>query len=168
MQLSVPTYDSARSSLQNIQNRQMSKTQQKRSPRGRSPSWKITCMPCKDHLTGTCTNPSCEKWHSPECSLHKSAEGCKFWDKCAFAHRRFEEQPSEGSKRSGDKSAVALLKETKNLGCVFQNVKPPRSSSILRKRSTTTKPIRCLSFTTAVLRNATLWDKKPVAQQNFP
>ena len=62
-----------------------------KSPRGRSPSEKITRMPCKDHLKGTCANPSCEKWHSPECSLYTSAEGCKFGDKCAFAHRWVED-----------------------------------------------------------------------------
>ena len=94
-----------------------------KSPRGRSPSGKITRMSCKDHLKGTCANPFCEKWH-----------------------RRVEEQSSKRSKRIGDKSAVALLKLTKNLGCVFQDVEPPRSSSILRKSSTTTKPIRCVSF----------------------
>ena len=35
-------------------------------------------MPCKDQLEGTCANPSCEKWHSLECALYKSSEGCKF------------------------------------------------------------------------------------------
>ena len=118
-------------------------------------------MPCKDHLKGTCANPSCEKWHSPECSFYKSAEGCKFGDKCASAHRRFEEQPCKRFKRSGVKSAVALLKETQNLGCVFQVVEPPRSSSILRKSSTTTKPIRCVRFSTAGLLNAKLRDQNP-------
>ena len=34
-----------------------------KSPRGRSPSWKFTRMPCKDHLKGTCANPSCDTWH---------------------------------------------------------------------------------------------------------
>ena len=113
-----------------------------KSPRGRCPSGKITRMPCKDHLKGTCANPSCEKWHSPEWLFYKSAERCTFGDKC-------------------DKNAVALLKETKNLGCVFEDVEPPRSSSILRKISTTTKPIRCVKFTTAVLRNAKLRDQNP-------
>ena len=101
-----------------------------KSFRGRSPSGKKSRLPCKHHLKGTCANPSCEKWRSPECLLYKSTEGCKFGDKCAFAHRRVEEQPSERFKRKGDKSVVALLKEAKNLGCVFQDVEPPRSSSL--------------------------------------
>ena len=42
-----------------------------------------------------------------------------------------------------------------------QDVEPPRSSSILRKSSTTTKPIRCVRFSTAALRNAKLRDRNP-------
>ena len=118
-------------------------------------------MPCKDQLKGTCAKSSCEKWHSPECSFYKCAEGCKFGNKCVFVHRWVEEQPRKRSKRSGDKSAVAPLKETKNLGCVFQDVEPPRSSSILRKSSTTTKPIRCVRCSAAVLRNAKRRDQNP-------
>ena len=34
-----------------------------KSPRGQSPSGKINRMTFKDHLKGTCANPSCEKWH---------------------------------------------------------------------------------------------------------
>ena len=125
-----------------------------KSPRGRSPSGRINRLPCKDHLRGTCANPSCEKWHSPECLFNKSTEGCKFGDKCAFAHRRVEEQPSKRSKRSGDKSAVVL-----------QDIETPRSSSILRKSSTTTKPIRGVRFSTAVLHNAKLREHNPSLNQ---
>ena len=78
-------------------------------------------MPFKHHLKGTCANPSCEKWHSPECSFDKSAQGCQFGEKCAFAHRRVEEQPGKRSKRSGDKSAVALWKRDKEFGlCILR------------------------------------------------
>ena len=97
-----------------------------------------------------------KKWRFPECLFCKCAEGCTLGDKCSFEHRWCEEQPRKRSKRSGGRSAVAFLKETKNLGCVFQDVVPPRSSSILRKSSNTTKPIRCVRFSTAVLRNANL------------
>ena len=34
-----------------------------RSPRGRSPSGRMSRLPCKDYLKGVCTNPFCEKWH---------------------------------------------------------------------------------------------------------
>ena len=34
-----------------------------RSPRGKSPSGRMSPWPCKDYLKGTCTNSFCEKWH---------------------------------------------------------------------------------------------------------
>ena len=55
-----------------------------RSPRGRSPSWKMVRLPCKDYLKGTCTTPFREKWHPPECLFYKSESGCRFW---VYAHR---------------------------------------------------------------------------------
>ena len=70
------------------------------------------------------------------------------------AHRQVEEQPSKRSKKNGDKSAVAMLKSTR--GCVFQDMEPPKSTTILRKSSNTLKPIRCVRFTTAVLRHANI------------
>ena len=90
-------------------------------PGGRSPSGRFNRIPCKDHLKSTCANPSFEKWYSSEFSFYKFAEGCKFENRCAFAHRRVKEQPHKRSKRSRDKSTAALLKETKNLGNVFQD-----------------------------------------------
>ena len=59
-------------------------------------------------------------------------------------------------KRNGDKIAVAFLKKARQLGCVFQDMEPPKSSSILRKSSKTLKPIRCVQFTKAVLRHANI------------
>ena len=59
-------------------------------------------------------------------------------EKCSYAHRQLEEQPTKRSKKKGDKSAVAMLKKnehhhrtgrlvvnvyssnTRQLGCVFQ------------------------------------------------
>ena len=52
-----------------------------RSPRGRSPSGKMSRLPCKDYLKGTCTTPFCEKWHPPECLFYKSDNGCRFEEK---------------------------------------------------------------------------------------
>ena len=40
---------------------------------------------------------------------------------------------SKRFEKNGDKSAVAMLKITRQLGCVFQDMEPPKSSSILRK-----------------------------------
>ena len=116
-----------------------------RSPRGKSLSGRKFRLPCKDYLKGTCINSFCEKWHPPECLFYKTQSGCRFREKCSYAHRQVEEQPSKRSKKNGDKSAVAMLKKnehhyrtgrpvmnayssnTRRLGCVFQDVEPPKS-----------------------------------------
>ena len=118
-----------------------------RSLRGKSPSGRMARLPCKDYLKGTCTNSFCEKWHPPECLLYKSENGCRFGEKCSYAHRQVEKQPSKMSKKNGDKNAVAMMKITRQLGCVFQDMEPPKSSSILRKSSNILKPNRCVRFT---------------------
>ena len=38
---------------------------------------------------------------------------------CSYAHRQVDGQPWKKSKKNGDKSAVAILKNTRQLGCVF-------------------------------------------------
>ena len=38
-------------------------------------------------------------------------EWLPFWEKCSFAHRQFDEQPTKRSKKNDDKSAVAILKK---------------------------------------------------------
>ena len=81
-----------------------------RSPRGKSPSGRMSRWPCKDYLQGTCTNSFCVKWHPPECLFYKSESGCRFGEKRSYAHRQVEEQPSKRSKKNGDTSAVAMLK----------------------------------------------------------
>ena len=67
---------------------------------------------------------------------------------------------AKGSK-NGDKSAVAILKITRQLVCVFQDMEPPKSTTILRKSSNILKPIRCVRFTKAVLRHANIRDQNP-------
>ena len=34
-----------------------------------------------------------------------------FWEKCSFAHRQVDEQPTKRSKNNNDKSALAMLKK---------------------------------------------------------
>ena len=81
------------------------------------------------------------------------------WEKCSYAHRQVDEQPGTRSKKNGDKSAVTILKITRQLGCVSQNMEPPKSTTILRKSSNILKPIRCVRFTKAVLRHANIRDQ---------
>ena len=52
-----------------------------RSPRGKSPSGRMSRWPCKDYLRGTCNNSFCEKWHPPECLFYKNQEWLPFWGK---------------------------------------------------------------------------------------
>ena len=87
------------------------KASRTRSPRGRSPSGRLFRWPCKDYLKGTCNNSLCEKWHPPECLFYKTKSGCRFGEKCSYAHRQVDEQPSKRSKKNDDKSAVAMLKK---------------------------------------------------------
>ena len=167
------------------------KASRTRSPRGKSPSGRMSRWPCKDYLKGTCTNSFCEKWHPPECLLYKTKSGCRFGEKCSYAHRQVDEQPNKRSKKNDDKSAVAMLKkhesydrtwqpvvcrdtrherhgpvvcnspDTRQLGCVFQDMEPPKSSSILRKSSDTQKPIQRVKFTKVVARRAKIRDQNP-------
>ena len=82
-----------------------------RSPRGKSPSGRMSRWPCKDYFKGTCINSFCEKWHPPECLFYKTKSGCGFGEKCSFAHRQVDAQPTKRSKKNDDKSAVAMLKK---------------------------------------------------------
>ena len=49
-----------------------------------------------------------KKWHPPECLFYKTTSGCRFGEKCSFAHRQVDEQPTKWSKKNDDKSAVAM------------------------------------------------------------
>ena len=161
-----------------------------RSPRGKSPSGRMSRWPCKDYLKGICNNSFCEKWHPPECLFHKTKSGCRFGEKCSYAHRQVDEHPTKGSKKNDDKSAVAMLKKhelhdrtgqpvvdrdtrresnhgptgrrssnARHLGCVFQDMKPPKS--ILRKSSDMQKPIQRVKFTKAIARHTKMRDQNP-------
>ena len=124
--------------------------------------------------------------------------GCRFGEKCSFAHRKIDEQPTKRSKKNDDKSAVAMLKkgdwqergpvtdqchdrpgkpgkmsdgklgqksskrrlsDARQLGCVFQDMTPPKS--ILRKGTDMPKPIQRVKFTKATARNTKIRDHNP-------
>ena len=104
----------------------------------------------------------------PECLFYKSEKGCRFGKKCSHAHRQVDEQPSKRSKKNGDKSAVAMLKITPQLGCVSQDMEPPNFLSIFRKSSILRKPIRCVRFTEAVVRHANIRDQIPSLRMICP
>ena len=109
-----------------------------------------------------------KKWNPPEYLFYKSESGCRFGEKCSYAHRQVDEQPSKRSKKNGDKSAVAMFKIARQLGCVFQDMEPPKLSSILRKSSDIRKPIRCAKFTKAVARHADIIGQPHQRSPNAP
>ena len=76
------------------------------------------CFDCPARITSKEHAPihSVKKWHPPECLFYKSESGCRFGEKCSYAHRQVEEQSTKRSKKNGDKSAVAMLKSTRQLG----------------------------------------------------
>ena len=169
-----------------------------RSPRGKSPSGRMSRWPCKDYLRGTCNNSFCKRWHPPECLFYKNKNGCRFGEKCSFAHRQVDTQPTKWSKSNNDKSAVALLKkgdwheresvtdryhdrsgkpdkrsdkklgrnsskrqlsDARQLGCVFQDMTPPKS--ILRKSTDMPKTIQRVKFKKAIARHTKIRDQNP-------
>ena len=132
-----------------------------RSPRGKSPSGRMSRWSFKKYLKGTCTNSFFEKWHPPECLFYKSESGCRFGEKCFYAHCQVDEQPNKESIKKGDNIAMTMLKSTRQLGCVFQDMERSKSSSILRKSSNIGTQIRRVKFTKAVARHAYARDKNP-------
>ena len=57
------------------------------------PEEEVPMVECRDGLAritleGTCNNSFCEKWHPPECLFYKTKSGCRFGEKCSFAHRQ--------------------------------------------------------------------------------
>ena len=54
-----------------------------------------------------------------------------------------------------------MLKITRQLGCVFQDMEPPKLSSILRKSPDMQKPIQRVKFTKAIARHTKIRDQNP-------
>ena len=70
-----------------------------RSPRGESPS-----VECRDGLARITLKElapihSVKKWHPPECLFYKTTSGCRCGEKCSYAHRQVDEQPSKKVKK---------------------------------------------------------------------
>ena len=75
-----------------------------------------------------------------------------FGDKCSFVHRHVEDQPSKKKRRRMViKMQWLFLKDSRQLGCVFQDTEPPESSSILRKNTEVLERIGRVQFSKATL-----------------
>ena len=55
----------------------------------------------------------------------KSDRGCKSGEKCVFMHKEFYSQPHKKQEAMVEKVPLLLLKNSKQSGCVFQDVEPP-------------------------------------------
>ena len=140
------------STQQNVKN-----TARTKSPRGRNLNGKMARLPCKDYLKGTSTTPFCKNgilWSA--CSTSQKKDANLRTSECSYTHRQVDEHTSKKSQKHGDRIAVAIFFNTQQLGCVSQDMEPPKSSSILRKSSTISKPIRHDQLTKAVLRHANI------------
>ena len=49
-------------------------------------------------------------WHPPECLFYKTKSGCRFGDKCSYAHRQVDEQP--GKKKVLSQPVVQFIENT--------------------------------------------------------
>ena len=64
--------------------------------------------------------------HPSECQQNETQSGCRFGEKCFFMHR---ESAQEKPKKTGGKGSLAILKNCKQSGCVFQDTEPPKFNS---------------------------------------
>ena len=96
----------------------------------------------------------------PECQFYKSESGCKFCDECSFAHGHVECQTGKSLKMGGDKNPVAILKNVRELGCVFHDTDSQDSLSISRKSTEVLGSIRRVRFTRATQRYANIRENK--------
>ena len=150
-----------------------------RSPRGKSPSGRMFRLPCKAYLKGPCTNSFCKNGILQYvCStrprvvadLEKSAcmhlarlmnslaKGLKrMVTKVQWLWVKRNEQPQRTRRPVLD----AYSTSTRQLGCVFHDMEPPKSSSILRKSSDMRKPIRRVKFVKAIARHTKIRDQNP-------
>ena len=58
------------------------------------------------------------------------------------------------------KSAASLLKNSRQLGCVFQDIEPRKFSSILRKGTKVLRPSRSVQFSKDTLRHIKIRESK--------
>ena len=77
-----------------------------------------------------------------------------------FSTGRLKIIPAKKTKKDGERSAVALLKDARQLLCVFKDIEPPECSSTLRKSTKVLGPTRRVQFSKATLRHANIRESK--------
>ena len=61
-------------------------------------------------------------------------------------HREYDNQPKKKTDKLVGEGSVAMLKKSKQSGCVFQDVEPPEFNSISRKGPKSLGPKRSVQF----------------------
>ena len=170
------------------------------------PEVKVRAVECRDGLARI-TLEELATTHSVKDGILQNACSTKtrmvavLGEKCSFAHRQVDAQPTKRSKTNNDKSAVAILKkggwhergsvtdrshdrsgqpdkrsdkklgrnsskrqlsDARQLGCVFQDMTPPKS--ILRKSTDMPKTIQRVKFKKAIARHTKIRDQNPLAR----
>ena len=75
------------------------------------------------------------------------------------SHGRSGQPDKRGVQKLGQKSSKRRSSDARQLGCVFQDMTPPKS--ILRKRTDMRKPIQRVKFTKAIARHTKIRDQNP-------
>ena len=143
-----------------------------RSPRGRTPSAKIARLPCKDYLKKTCINSFCDACSTRQrvvVGLGRSAHSHivrlmnsrrkgreSVSDAC---HDRTGKPGKRSDEKLGRNSSKRQFSDARQLGCVFQDMKPPKS--ILRKGTDMPRSIQRVKFTKAIARHTKIRDQNP-------
>ena len=96
----------------------------------------------------------------PECQFYKSESGCIFGTECSFSALEGWGATQQRPKKGGDKSAAAIVKDVRQLGCVSQDSEPPESVTISRKGTKVLGPNRRVRFTRSALRQANIRENK--------
>ena len=84
-------------------------------------------------------------------------------DQC---HDRSEKLDKMSDKKLGQKLSQRRSSDARQLGCVFQDMTPPKS--ILRKCTDMRKPIQRVKFTKATARHTKIRDQNPSLGHTLP
>ena len=74
------------------------------------PEEEVPVVECLDGLARI-TSEELAITHFVKNGTLQNKSGCRFGEKCSFAHRQVDEHPTKRTKTNNDKSAVALLKK---------------------------------------------------------
>ena len=119
--------------LQNRRRKAMGKIYARKVFQRSESAFEETLKTVHSPICGKCTNPSCNCWHPPVRQNCQTESGCKFGEKCVVRHTHVHSQPNRKQNKSGGIGSVALLKNSKPVGCVFQDTEPSKSKSILHQ-----------------------------------